>query len=516
MFAGSYQLIQKLGEGGMGVVYLAKHPTLGKRAAVKLLQADLNNKSDATERFFSEAQIVSQLGHENIVDVYDFGLLDGEFPFFVMEYLEGEPLSQMLSREQLIVPETALDLTIQLLDALSVAHAHGVVHRDLKPDNTFLLPRRGRYLVKLLDFGIAKLKDASTKKLTKTGILIGTPQYMSPEQVESELELDGRADLYSVGILLYEMLCGRTPFVGNSLGLVALAHTFESPPPPRSLRPELSPAIEVILLKSLEKNRNNRYQSAEEMIQALQSLQGQPLLVATDSIATPPNGSMIVSHSKASFTNEKTGARANPFEELRSSRLQVEPALATSVAMTAPREERNNTSAINSFYSNISRPTTAMPLTISTRQPSVRGVTSLSPEAALLPPTMMIPIVSFDREDMPTEMISEEPPTKMALLVRADSVEQEMPTMYIETVLPKPDTQTEAVTQEASETNPEHKHAAPHHRSGAQALVTPKTPSLDTAPEDIASDPAKGNQANTVAIVLLSVLAAILWALAFR
>jgi serine/threonine protein kinase len=558
-YAGSYQLTQKLGEGGMGVVYLAKHPTLGKRAAVKFLQTELNNKNNATERFFAEAQIVSQLGHENIVDVYDFGLLDGQFPFFVMEYLEGEPLSNMLAREQFIAPETAIDLTIQLLDALSVAHAHGVIHRDLKPDNTFLLPRRGRYLVKLLDFGIAKLRDTATKRLTKTGVLIGTPQYMSPEQVESEVELDGRADLYSVGILLYEMLCGRTPFSGNSLGIIALAHTMEPPPPPRSFRPELSPAIEVILLRSLEKDREARYQSAEEMIQALQSLQGQPLVVATDSIATPPGGSMVVNHSKAPSTNERTGARDNPFAEIRSGRMSIEeppPTLATMLS-------KDDQSVLTSLYSNLNQPNNATLIGDKETQESAAFKPPRTPAEALptmmtpivsldlhktppptsgpnqirspgrssmqnkvhnpaIPPTMMTPIVAIE-EDLPTKMREDSLPTMMAPIVTAKHVDQEMPTMMVEIVSPKTPPlllMEDLVTGEGGEANSGQASVVPFSAvqqtidegGGVSTSNLSKHPPLD-AP---LAKPTKESQGMTIAIALLSVLALILWALAFR
>jgi serine/threonine-protein kinase len=273
---GSYQITRLLGEGGMGIVYEARHPTLETRVAVKFLQEELTTRAIAVERFFAEARLVSQIGHENVVKVLDFGVL-GERPYYIMEFLEGEPLSDLLSREGALPFHKILAIAVQLLDALQTTHARGVIHRDIKPDNVFLLSRAGSVSVKLLDFGIAKLLDGEAPKLgkglTRSGTMLGTPHYMAPEQLQGQIsEIDARTDLYAVGVILYEALCGRRPFPQENLGDYIVAVLTQPVPAPRSLNPLLTEAHEAFLLRALSRERNARFAGAAEMRTALEAL----------------------------------------------------------------------------------------------------------------------------------------------------------------------------------------------------------------------------------------------------
>jgi serine/threonine protein kinase len=272
--AGSYRLVEQLGEGGMGYVYLAEHPTLPKKVAVKIVRPEHAKRQDLVERFLAEAKTISLLNNEHIVGIHDFGLIDEEIPYFVMELLEGEPLSKLLARQKRVPPSEAIEIICQLLEALSAAHAKGVIHRDLKPDNVFLLQRKGQVFVKLLDFGIAKFIDPNQaiQSHTKAGNLLGTPQYMSPEQIKGySHEIDHRSDLYSVGILLFECLCGELPFKGQSFGDLVIEHVMTAPPLASDKNPAVSKAVALALQKVMQKRREDRYQSAEEMIQALRA-----------------------------------------------------------------------------------------------------------------------------------------------------------------------------------------------------------------------------------------------------
>ncbi len=241
---GNYQIKAKLGEGGMGAVYLGEHPLIGKRVAVKVLLEELASKEDIVQRFFTEAKSVNDIGHPNIVDIVDFGKmrLDPGAPetvYFVMEFLDGESLAARLRRTGLSVLET-LHVMKQCCGALAASHAKGIVHRDLKPENIYLCTRGSdKNFVKILDFGIAKLTGdggmGQTHK-TRTGLVIGTPAYMSPEQCEGKGHIDHRSDIYSIGVVMYELLTGRVPFPGDGFGEILVAHLTKTPDPPSAPR----------------------------------------------------------------------------------------------------------------------------------------------------------------------------------------------------------------------------------------------------------------------------------------
>src|SRR5262245_38226899 len=270
---GNYKITAKLGEGGMGVVYLAEHPVIGKKVAMKAIHPELSRNSDVVSRFVTEAKAVNQIGHEHIVDIADFGnTADGEF-YFVMEYLQGESLSDRLRREHRLDATSALSITGQIADALNASHEQGIIHRDLKPENIFLCNNRGpgRDFVKVLDFGLAKLtlSDQKVSHKTRTGSVMGTPYYMSPEQCEGKIEIDHRADIYSLGVLLFEMLTGKVPFGGDGYGEIIVKHVTMPPPSVRSINEELPEEVDLILYRALAKDRNQRFQTMADFEEAL-------------------------------------------------------------------------------------------------------------------------------------------------------------------------------------------------------------------------------------------------------
>ncbi|HEX2571473.1 MAG TPA: protein kinase [Polyangia bacterium] len=278
---GNYKIVKPLGEGGMGVVYLGEHPLIGKKVAIKVLHEQMTRAEDVVARFFTEAKAVNDIAHQNIVDIVDFGRItvEGrELVYLTMEFLEGETLRDRLKRTG-VTPGEAIRITIQCAAALAASHRKGVVHRDLKPDNIFLLQRGGEDLfVKLLDFGIAKVMDDPTSgeggHKTRAGSVLGTPAYMSPEQCDGRGNIDHRADIYALGMVLYEMLCGRVAFVGEGFGEILVAQMTQPPPPPSTFRPNFRPELEAVVLRCLAKDRQARYQTMDELRAALESLIG--------------------------------------------------------------------------------------------------------------------------------------------------------------------------------------------------------------------------------------------------
>ncbi len=272
---GNYVVRHKLGEGGMGAVYLAEHPTIGKRVALKVLHGEFAMRADVVTRFFHEAKAVNDIQHPNIVDIIDFGevpagvLTRERLVYFIMEFLGGTSLTEVIRSEAPLAPERALAIALQIADALSASHRCGIVHRDLKPDNVMLVQRgREREFVKLLDFGIAKLTgdQGGSQHRTRAGTVMGTPFYMSPEQCEGRGNVDHRTDVYALGIVLYEMLAGRVPFAGDGFGEVLVQHMTQPPPP---FPVAVPPAIEQLVARALAKHPEARFASMDEMMQAM-------------------------------------------------------------------------------------------------------------------------------------------------------------------------------------------------------------------------------------------------------
>src|ERR1043165_237082 len=270
---GNYRLVAELGKGGMGMVYRAEHVQLGRPAALKMLQQQLSSDATIVQRFFNEARAASAIDHPGIVEIYDFGTHSDGRAYIVMALLKGESLEQRLRRGPL-PPHDGATIVAQAVAALAAAHACGIVHRDLKPDNLFLVPNDlmpGGVQVKLLDFGIAKLADDQTAGFkTQTGALMGTPAYMSPEQCMGKADLDFRTDIYSLGCILFHVLCGRPPFTSDQgTGMMIAAHIRDAAPDPRTVNPSVPPELAAIILRCLEKEPSARYQSAAELRNAL-------------------------------------------------------------------------------------------------------------------------------------------------------------------------------------------------------------------------------------------------------
>ena len=278
---GEYQLTEVLGAGGMGVVYAAIHPLIGKKVAIKVLNERFSHSSTILERFVQEARSVNQIGHRGIIDIFAFGEMPDGRPFFVMEYIPGADLRARLRADPPLTYGDALSILDQVLDALSAAHDAGVVHRDLKPDNIILVESRGPRTVKLLDFGVAKLiNPGQGGEKTSTGLTIGTPSFMSPEQCLCQ-PVDARSDLYSLGVIMFVMFTGTRPFSGSSEFVVLQGHVHRAPPRPRALA-DLPLALESVILCCLEKRPDKRPQSANELRQRLAKLRGSLSLEALE------------------------------------------------------------------------------------------------------------------------------------------------------------------------------------------------------------------------------------------
>ncbi|MFV2117266.1 Stk1 family PASTA domain-containing Ser/Thr kinase [Streptomyces sp. Act-28] len=277
---GRYELGSVLGRGGMAEVYLAHDTRLGRTVAVKTLRADLARDPSFQARFRREAQSAASLNHPAIVAVYDTGedYVDGvSIPYIVMEYVDGSTLRELLHSGRKLLPERTLEMTVGILQALEYSHRAGIVHRDIKPANV-MLTRTGQ--VKVMDFGIARAMGDAGMTMTQTAAVIGTAQYLSPEQAKGET-VDARSDLYSTGCLLYELLTVRPPFIGDSPVAVAYQHVREEPQPPSVFDPEITPEMDAIVLKALVKDPDYRYQSADEMRADIEAcLDGQPVAAA--------------------------------------------------------------------------------------------------------------------------------------------------------------------------------------------------------------------------------------------
>jgi serine/threonine-protein kinase len=290
---GQYRITNLIGAGGMGVVYGAEHTLIGRPAAVKVLLPEYSQKQSIVARFFNEAKAATAIRHPGIVEIYDFGWHTDGSAYIVMEYLEGETLSARRKRTPLSW-SAVLAVTRQIAGALAAAHGKGIVHRDLKPDNVFIVNDPevpGGERIKLLDFGIAKLaNDQTNENKTRTGAVIGTPKYMAPEQCRG-VAVDHRADLYSLGVMMFVLCTGRAPFVGEGSGDVLAAHIHVPPPLMSSLASGVPPAIEELVQRLLMKAPNDRLQSAEDVIRTIDAITVQgsnPSVTPVPALPMPP------------------------------------------------------------------------------------------------------------------------------------------------------------------------------------------------------------------------------------
>ncbi|MGC4088838.1 MAG: protein kinase [Polyangiaceae bacterium] len=284
---GRYRVEAVIGEGGMGTVYRVSHVSLGKRLALKALRADLTNDGEIAARFMHEARIAASVSHPGLVQILDFGTLRSGQPYLVMELLDGMPLSALLRRHGALSPARSAHIACRIAEALGALHQISVVHRDLKPDNVQVRVLESSDDVKVVDFGLAKIIGGD--RLTRQGVVFGTPHYMSPEQASGQ-SIDGRADVYALGVVLYEMLVGRVPFEADTYMGVLTQHIYMKPVPPSERLPEspgLGP-IESIVLRCLQKQPERRFQSMAELLEAFVALPASALPHSAPPAPAPP------------------------------------------------------------------------------------------------------------------------------------------------------------------------------------------------------------------------------------
>jgi serine/threonine protein kinase len=336
-----YRIESKVGVGGMGAVYRATRLLIGDEVAIKILHSAQNADSTTTERFRREAQSAARLKHPNAVTIYDFGVSSEGLQYLVMDLVEGESLREIIKKRGPLTPTSASEIIRQVCAALDAAQQQGVIHRDIKPDNIIVNSTASGLRVKVLDFGIAKLRDHTASNLTQTGSVMGTPHYMSPEQCLGE-ELDSRSDIYSLGVVLYEMLCGVVPFKSPTSTAVVIQHVNQPPPSLRSLNLSIPMAVEAVVLHALEKRREARPQTAGELSRELDAaVMGEPPVQKArltsenplpGSYQTPgfmPTVVMNTPQSGSHFSSQRLTASAPQGNQRSSSRIVMLTVIAT-------------------------------------------------------------------------------------------------------------------------------------------------------------------------------------------
>jgi serine/threonine-protein kinase len=270
---GKYRIVKMIGEGGMGAVYLGENVRINRKVAIKVLHAAYTGNEEVMQRFEREAQAAGRIGNDHILEVLDLGQLTDGDHFIIMEFLEGEPLSSRIKGRGRLMPREATPIIRQMLEGLGAAHVAGIIHRDLKPDNIFILREKAGVhdYVKIIDFGISKFNQLSGDgmKMTRTGAVMGTPYYMSPEQASGSSEADQRSDIYSVGVILYEAVTGRVPFDAGTFNQLMFKIVLSEVPPPETIVPDLDPAFSSIIAKSMARDLTSRFQTTGDFIRAL-------------------------------------------------------------------------------------------------------------------------------------------------------------------------------------------------------------------------------------------------------
>jgi serine/threonine-protein kinase len=311
LLAGKYRLQARLGVGGMGEVYRARNEFVGRDVAIKVLRPELCKHTEVVQRFLREARAANTVRHENVVDVVDMGTDQHGVPFIVQELLVGQDLAHhLVDRGNRLPVDEILALMIPVVDAIATAHRHGVVHRDLKPENVFLTTGKAGFVPKVLDFGISKIVQPGEEKLTATGTAMGTPTYMSPEQVQGASDLDARADVWALGVMFYELACGLLPFGGPSAGAIFVNICTRDPAPMVQHVAGISPDYARIVERCMRRDLAARYPSAEVLLRDLRHLQLLEPIEPTGSVATTGPG-LSASAADAEIERLSRDARAS-------------------------------------------------------------------------------------------------------------------------------------------------------------------------------------------------------------
>lgn len=336
---GAYQITEKIGSGGMATVFKARQPRLERDVAIKVMHQNISQDTNFLARFEREARIVASLDHPNIVPIYDYDEHQGQ-PYLVMKYVKGYTLKDILRAEPIETADILRVLTA-VGSALEFAHKRGVLHRDIKPSNIIIDERGDAYL---MDFGLARIAQSGESTMS-ADVMLGTPHYISPEQAQGNNDLDSRTDVYSLGIVLYEMLTGRVPFVGDTSYAIIHAQITETPPPPRKINPTITPAVEAVVLKALAKLRDDRYSSPTELVNAFRDAlangDAPPQFKNTNDNsqhATPPNVKarpnmppppIPPTPPKISVSKPKSGSSSNLQDDLRRAGTEIRNAMMT-------------------------------------------------------------------------------------------------------------------------------------------------------------------------------------------
>ena len=290
---GKYRIVRLLGTGGMGAVYEGENVRIRRKVAIKMLHLSVSTQADVVKRFEREAQASALVGSEHICEVLDLGLLADNTRYMVMEYLDGETLSNRIRQHGRLLPHQTIPLLLQILEALGAAHAAGIIHRDLKPDNVFILPQRSgmKDFIKILDFGVSKFAQTGGEEMnvTRAGAVVGTPYYMSPEQAKGSSAIDARTDVYAIGVLLYQATTGQVPYQAETFNELLFKIVLEVAPPPQVYVPDIDPEFAGIILKAMAREPEHRFQSCAEFASALQSFQAaRSSALPAPPVAPPP------------------------------------------------------------------------------------------------------------------------------------------------------------------------------------------------------------------------------------